>query len=204
MRGSSVQQKLVFPTPTATAYTIQSLHATATPSQRQGAEKKIKVIGSSFALSLGFRTVASYFPGMLWDWHVFWWLSRVGIKSAIALESWGWWLGANDHLPYTHPPRLMNVNCQSFSEFTPAFISAGALSGLNASWSFLGGSVLAWGVIGPLTVSQGVAFGEEVDAGRYPGWMNYSKYVTTFALIPVCVASISDSLWHARSVDGIG
>ncbi|KAG9032075.1 hypothetical protein FRB95_001936 [Tulasnella sp. JGI-2019a] len=145
-----LQQKLVFPTPTATAYTIQSLHATTTASERRTAEKKIKIIGSSFAISLSFKTLASYFPGVLWDWHIFWWLSQIGIKSALALESWGWWL-----------------------EFTPAFISAGALSGLNASWSFLGGAMLAWGVIGPLIVSQGVAFGEEIDAANVPGWINY-------------------------------
>ncbi|KAG8889581.1 hypothetical protein FRB98_003643 [Tulasnella sp. 332] len=151
-----VQQRLVFPTPTATAYTIQSLHATATPSERRTAEKKIKVIGTSFVFSLGFKTVASYFPGVLWDWHIFWWLSRMGLKSAIAIDSWGWWL-----------------------EFTPAFISAGALSGLNASWSFLAGAILAWGMIGPLTVNQGVTFGEEIDAGKFPGWMNYMSMTSS-------------------------
>lgn len=43
---------------------------------------------------------------------------RLGWTSMIRLDNWGWWL-----------------------EFTPAFYGAGMLSGMNASWSFLGGSV---------------------------------------------------------------
>lgn len=89
----AVQQKLAFPTPTATAYTIQSLHATATPSTRRSSSKKIRIIGMSFAVSLAFKTLASYFPGVLWDWHVFWWLYSIGFRSFIGLESWGWWIG---------------------------------------------------------------------------------------------------------------
>ena len=33
------------------------------------------------------------------------------------------------------------------------------LSGINASWSFFGGSILAWGVIAPSLVKNGLAFG---------------------------------------------
>lgn len=62
------------------------------------------------------------------------------------------------------------------TEFTPAFLAAGALSGLNSSWSFLAGAILAWGIIGPLTVSSGVAFGNEVDSRNVPGWMDYSGF----------------------------
>ncbi|KAG8919255.1 hypothetical protein FRC01_001378 [Tulasnella sp. 417] len=146
-----LQQKLVFPTPTATAYTIQSLHATSTPSARRTASKKINIIGASFIFALVFKTFAAYIPGILWDWHVFWWLSQgLGISSLLGLESWGWWI-----------------------EFTPAFLSAGALSGLNASWSFMIGTILAWGVLGPLTVWTGAAVGQPIDAENYPGYMNY-------------------------------
>jgi len=41
----------------------------------------------------------------------------------MAVESWGWLI-----------------------EFTPAFIGAGILVGLNVSLSFFGGSVIAWWV----------------------------------------------------------
>ncbi|KAG8905045.1 hypothetical protein FRB99_000781 [Tulasnella sp. 403] len=149
-----LQQKLVFPTPTATAYTIQSLHATTSPSARRTANKKINIIASSFVFSLTFKTIASYVPGMLWDWHIFWWLYRWGMEGAVSLESWGWWIADS-------------------KEFTPAFYAAGALSGLNASWSFMIGTILAWGVIGPLTVATGVAVGQPVDSDKMPGMMNY-------------------------------
>lgn len=43
---------------------------------------------------------------------------QLGWTSMIRLDNWSWWL-----------------------EFTPAFYGAGMLSGMNASWSFLGGAV---------------------------------------------------------------
>ena len=50
------------------------------------------------------------------------------------------------------------------------------LTGLNASWSFLGGSVLAWGIIGPALVTTGKAFGTAMSKD-YPGYMNYMGMV---------------------------
>jgi uncharacterized oligopeptide transporter (OPT) family protein len=61
-------------------------------------------------------------------------------------------------------------------EFTPAFFGVGMLTGLNASWSFFGGSVFAWGLIGPLLVHTGKAFGTGVS-DLYPGYMNYMGMV---------------------------
>lgn len=170
-----VQQKLVFPTPTATAFTIQSLHATTTQAARKTANKKITVIASSFSFSLIFKSISSYAPGLLWDWHIFWWLSKLGIPGTIALESWGWWIGSSAALHSSLCCFLTDFH----AEFTPAFLSAGALSGLNASWSFLGGSILAWGVLGPLTVATGAAVGQPVDAANYPGWKSYSMRLMT-------------------------
>ncbi|KAG6814824.1 hypothetical protein H0H87_007176, partial [Tephrocybe sp. NHM501043] len=46
---------------------------------------------------------------------------------------------------------------------TPAFFGAGMLSGANASWSFFGGSVLAWGIISPALVRTGLAFGTPIS-----------------------------------------
>ncbi|KAG8897077.1 hypothetical protein FRC00_004844 [Tulasnella sp. 408] len=53
-------------------YTIQSLHATSTPSARRTASKKINIIGASFIFALVFKTFAAYVPGLFWDWHIFW------------------------------------------------------------------------------------------------------------------------------------
>jgi len=57
-------------------------------------------------------------------------------------------------------------------EFTPAFIGVGLLTGRNASYSFFGGAIVAWGIIGPALVATGAAFGTPVSP-KYPGYMNY-------------------------------
>lgn len=90
---------------------------------------------------------------MLWDWHWGWTLYQIGWKQAIYVENFAW-----------------------VAEFTPAFIAAGMLSGINASYSFFGGSILAWGIIGPALVTTGKAFGTAVSA-QYPGYMNYMGMV---------------------------
>lgn len=50
------------------------------------------------------------------------------------------------------------------------------LTGINASYSFFGGAVLAWGIIAPALVTTGKAFGEAVSP-QYPGYMNYMNLV---------------------------
>ncbi|KAG2151124.1 OPT oligopeptide transporter protein-domain-containing protein [Suillus bovinus] len=139
--------KLVFPSGVAAAYTIQSLHAGK--NAEATARKKTKALFYSFIIAISLRVVSEYAPGLLWDWHVFYALNRVGWSSAIAAESWGWiW------------------------EWTPAFIGAGMLTGINASYSFIGGSFLAWAVLGPIIVAKGMAFGIAADSS-IPGYMNY-------------------------------
>lgn len=118
---------------------------------------KMKMIGLSWAFSaaLLLRVVSQYAVGILWDWHFFTWFYIWGNyhNSALAVENWGWYL-----------------------EWTPAFIGSGMLVGLNVSISFLAGSVLAWGIIGPALVHQGKAFGVNLGEGD-PKWDGY----TTFA-----------------------
>ncbi|KAJ3530211.1 hypothetical protein NMY22_g8666 [Coprinellus aureogranulatus] len=127
-----VRQKLTFPTPAATAYTIRQLHR-----GRAGAiaaRKKALALSYSFLATFCYKVATGYAPGIIYDWHIGWTLYRIGFTGAIALENYGWVI-----------------------EFTPAFFGAGMLSGLNASWSFLGGAVLAWGIIAPSTIKTGVA-----------------------------------------------
>jgi hypothetical protein len=47
------------------------------------------------------------------------------------------------------------------------------LSGINASYSFWGGSFLAWAIIGPALVATGKAFGEAVNPKQFPGYISY-------------------------------
>src|SRR4051794_32261554 len=101
------------------------------------AKKKVTALLITFAGALILRVVSQYAPGILWDWNIFWWFYAWGHYSnaAIAVQNWGWVI-----------------------EWTPAFIGSGMLVGLNAALSFFGGSVLAWGIIGPALVHNGVAF----------------------------------------------
>ncbi|KIJ61696.1 hypothetical protein HYDPIDRAFT_31028 [Hydnomerulius pinastri MD-312] len=136
--------KLVFPSGVAAAYTIRSLHVGKNAAM--DAKKKTKALILSFCFAITLRVVSEYAPGLLWDWHIFYALNRVGWTGTIKAESWGWiW------------------------EWTPAFIGAGMLTGINASYSFLGGSFLAWAIIGPV-----IAFGIPADES-IPGYMNYAS-----------------------------
>lgn len=148
--------KLIFPSPTAVAYTIRSLHAGGAEAEASG-RRKATMLGWAFGGSVVWRVAASYAPGILWDHHVFWWLHTWGWKEIIAAESWGW-----------------------VFEYTPAFIGAGILSGMNASLSFFGGSVLAWALIGPLTVKYGATFGVEDET--FPGLWSYNGLDVTKSL----------------------
>ncbi|KAF8348533.1 oligopeptide transporter [Amanita rubescens] len=137
-----VHQKLTFPTPAATAYTIRSLHSGK--SGAIAAKKKSLALLWTFIASFLYKVLNGYAPGILLDWHIGWTLYRLGFTSIISLDNYGWWI-----------------------EFTPAFFGAGMLSGLNASWSFLGGSILAWGIIAPSLVKNGLAVGIPVST-EYP------------------------------------
>jgi len=106
-----IKQRLTFPTPAATAFTIRALHSG--PHGAITAAKKTKGLIYSLVCAFLFKVVGIFAPGITFDWHIGWTLYRLGFTSAIALENYGWLL-----------------------ELTPAFFGAGMLSGLNASWSF--------------------------------------------------------------------
>ncbi|KAF8893198.1 oligopeptide transporter [Gymnopilus junonius] len=120
------------------AYTIRSLHHGK--SGAAAAKKKALALLYTFIIVFIFKVMTGYAPAILYDWHIGWTLYRLGFTSMIHMENYGWWI-----------------------EFTPAFFGAGMLSGLNASWSFFGGSVLAWGIIQPSIVKNGLAFGTPVS-----------------------------------------
>ncbi|KAK7047421.1 hypothetical protein VNI00_006652 [Paramarasmius palmivorus] len=157
-----VHQKLTFPTPAATAYTIRSLHR-----GKDGAEiakKKSLALLYSFIACFVFKVVSSYAPGILYDWHIGWTLYRLGFSGIIQMENYGW-----------------------FIEITPAFFGAGMLSGLNASWSFMGGAILAYGIIAPALVKNGLAVGRAAS-DEFPlvsyGSLGFSKDVSEYINSP--------------------
>ncbi|KAJ1333791.1 OPT/YSL family transporter [Microdochium nivale] len=141
--------KLIFPSPTAVAYTIRALHAVGGAGAADARKKSI-CLACAFGGAMLLRIISTYAPGILWDHHVFWWLYTWGWQDIIAADNWGW-----------------------IFEYTPAFLGAGILSGLNASLSFFGGSVLAWAIIGPVTVKTGTTFG--IPSKTFPGVVNYAS-----------------------------
>ena len=82
-----MKQKLVFPTPSATALTIRSLHSG--PAGAIVAKKKGFMLLYSFLASIALRVVSQYAPGVLWDWHPFWWLATFGWKAALQADNYG-------------------------------------------------------------------------------------------------------------------
>lgn len=159
-----LRQRLVFPTPTATAYAIRSLHSTG--SGAEDAKRKGKWIAYSFLAAFLQKIASTYAPGILYDWHFFYWIATWGAPRAQYLDNWGW-----------------------LYELTPAFWGAGILSGVNASVSFYLGSIFAWGIIGPALIATGRAVGRntEIEGSNIP-YRNYNsmtpKYPTTTETSP--------------------
>ncbi|KAL2126455.1 hypothetical protein VTI74DRAFT_878 [Chaetomium olivicolor] len=146
--------KLMFPTPTAVALTIRSMHAGAAGSLE--AVKKLKCLMICFVGALVHRVASYYAVGILYDWHVFTWIHIwSGYTSwALNIESWGWYF-----------------------EWTPAFIGSGILIGLNPAISMFAGSVMAWAIIGPALVH----YGECIGIQRYPDdpkWDSYYSFAS--------------------------
>lgn len=67
-----LRQKLRFPTPTATAYTIRSLHNATSVEARKATAKKIKILLGAFTFSLIWVVVTKYAPGVLFTWNFGW------------------------------------------------------------------------------------------------------------------------------------
>ncbi|KAI9170725.1 putative oligopeptide transporter [Paramyrothecium foliicola] len=128
--------KLVFPTPTATAMAIRSMHAVG--SGAADAVKKIKAMGYSFIGALVHIVVSQYADGILHNWHPFtWFYIWSGYKNwAQNIDNWGWYI-----------------------QLTPAFFGSGMLVGLNSALSWWLGTVFAWGLAGPLLVHYGECVG---------------------------------------------
>ncbi|KXX76808.1 Metal-nicotianamine transporter YSL2 [Madurella mycetomatis] len=146
--------KLMFPTPTAVALTIRSMHAGAAGSI--DAVKKLKCLMISFVGAFIHRVVSYYALGILYDWHFFTWIHIwSGYTSwALNIESWGWYF-----------------------EWTPAFIGSGILIGLNPAISMFAGSVMAWAIIGPALVHYGECIGIQL-APEDPQWDSYYSFAS--------------------------
>lgn len=135
---------LVFPSATATALAIRSMHA-AGPGAAD-AVKRVKALLSSFACSCIHIVVSQYASGILHEWHIFTWIySGSGYTNrALEIENWGWYI-----------------------QLTPGFFGSGILVGVNTALSWWLGTVLAWGLIGPLLVHYGECVGVQAGEGKW-------------------------------------
>lgn len=141
-------QRLVFPTSSACALTIRSLHSGTIA--HSVIRKKTWSLGLSFLFAILMRVFSDYAPGIMWNWHVFWWLYEWGWKGAIVVENWGWWI-----------------------QLTPAFLGVGFFTGMNAAYSFFVGSVVAWGIVGPIIARTGTAPQYVTLSPEHPDWRGY-------------------------------
>ncbi|CAI0649288.1 unnamed protein product [Colletotrichum noveboracense] len=145
---------LYFPLGTASAITIQTLHSIEGSTGQ--ARQHVKAISMSFVFSLIWSVATSYAPGILYTWNPLWWIFKWGGRSVISTISWGWF---------------------SWS-WSPSMIGIDALIDLNAALSYLLGTVLAWGVVGPIIVHKGAAVGMPY-APDYPELLTYNAFIPT-------------------------
>lgn len=147
---------LVFPTSTATATTIRSLHL-ATGGER-GTKKKIRVLLAAFGAAFILRVVSQFATGILWEWHIFTWIFIWGKynNQAIWIENWGWYI-----------------------QWTPAIMGTGMMVGLNTAISIFAGAITSWGIIGPILVRFGEASGlrlmGEDTTSPWADWTTYAS-----------------------------
>ncbi|KAL5326356.1 hypothetical protein ACEPPN_004040 [Leptodophora sp. 'Broadleaf-Isolate-01'] len=160
--------RLIFPTPTATAITIRTMHSTGSGARE--AMSKVKALSLAFFGALVHRVGSYYAIGILYDWHIFTWIYIWSgyTNWALNIENWGWYI-----------------------EWTPAFIGSGMLIGLNSAISMFAGSVLAWGLIGPLLVH----YGECIGVATMPDDPKWSPLVSFSSLRNIGVGTPSPRYW---------
>ncbi|KAI9292287.1 OPT oligopeptide transporter [Neoconidiobolus thromboides FSU 785] len=124
-----IQRKLIFPTPTAAAESIKTLHSSA--NAEKSAFQQGRWIFGGFAAMFLWK-ILSYFVPFIWDFHILYWIGTAANYPALitADTQWKWRF-----------------------QTTGAFVGSGMLVGLNTGISFLAGSIFSFGIVGPLMQS---------------------------------------------------
>jgi len=171
----------------------------AVGSGAQDAVKKIKVLSATFVGAVVHTVTSQYALGILREWHIFTWFYIWSDYTNWAqnIDNWGWYI-----------------------LLTPAFFGSGMLVGLNTAFSWFGGTVVAWGLIGPLLVKYGVCVGQQpyedekwsvwtsfnamTNIGK-PGWVSSPRYWMLWpGVMALVVYSMVEFLIHGRVLyDGI-
>ncbi|KAF9574064.1 hypothetical protein EC968_007456 [Mortierella alpina] len=133
-----VNQDLVFPTPRAAAETIKSLHRAGSSAAKDAKESGI-VMGASFVISMIWGTLAHFIPGLLGDLHILYYIGKAaGYKALMNADAvWGWYFS-----------------------WDFAFFGAGLMTPGSTAFSFMAGSITAFGIAGPLMTDAGYLWGK--------------------------------------------
>jgi uncharacterized oligopeptide transporter (OPT) family protein len=142
-----VHQKLTFPTPAATAYTIRSLHHGKTGAI--AARKKSLALLYTFCATFVFKVISGYAPGIVRIVvYICAFTDLMSLRCTTGISaglSSAWDSPVSFHwttmVGGLNVCNLCTCNKSFFNDgalylVTPAFFGAGMLSGLNASWSF--------------------------------------------------------------------
>jgi OPT family oligopeptide transporter len=172
-----LKQKLVFPTPSAAAQTIKAFHQ-----KKSSSEGHARIILYVMLAVIAFLTLAFFLP-IIKEWHIFYWIGQYSESNAFRdIDSWYWYL-----------------------DWSPVYLGSGMLTGFNASLSFLLGTVVVWGIMGPLLLSSGqvtskFAMGKQVIQGSpsakfwflWPGivMMVVSSFVELGFVLPTVFKSL--------------
>lgn len=129
----------------------------------------------TFVGSIVLRVVSQYAPGIMWDWHPFWWTTTFGWSTSIYADNWGFfWEVSNICCRFEFLKNLLTF--VDFPQNTPAFLGAGVLTGVNASLSLYFGGIFFWGILGPMLIKTQTCVGRDFSSS-YDGYMvwNYNK-----------------------------
>jgi len=188
---------LVFPTATAAAVTIRSMH-TIGGDASVNAKKRTRALAISFVFCLVFRVGASYAPGVLWDWHIFSWFYQV---CWCTRSSWG--MDANllrSGATIPMPPwlsrtgdgsssgRLLSLGpaCSSVSTRPSRSLEVVLLRGVSGApgwWKCSRcGGLTTTGIIGPALVRNGSAYGVSYFTPVDPQYEHWGGLVSFMSL----------------------
>ncbi|GJJ75483.1 hypothetical protein EMPS_07841 [Entomortierella parvispora] len=133
-----INQDLVFPTPRAAAETIKSLHRAGSNAAKD-AKQSGMVMGGAFGISMLWGTLAHFIPGLLGDIHVLWYIGKAAGSRAMmnADAVWGWYFS-----------------------WDFAFFGAGLMTPASTVFSFMAGTITAFGIAGPLMTDSGYLWGK--------------------------------------------
>ncbi|KAG0347698.1 hypothetical protein BG004_007181 [Podila humilis] len=145
-----INQDLVFPTPRAAAETIKSLHRAGSAAAKDARDSG-RAMMASFIIAMVWNIIAFFIPGFFEGLHILFYIGKAAGSTAVANSDrlWGWYFA-----------------------WDFAFFGAGLMTPGSTVFSFLLGTLIAFGVAGPLMVDSGFLLeksGFAYDLEKYAG-----------------------------------